>query len=100
MKIIAVLLVVIGLSSCGKKSYLTVEETVRQCRVCESSGLFSEVHYSWDNHRTVSVTCANYRYKSEIPDYAKIKPAAQDTLESTAHLTTQQGTQKTKLTKD
>jgi hypothetical protein len=78
--IMKILLTVIALLSvsCGKHEYLTVEETVRQCKVCENSGLFSSINTSWNDKHVISVTCTNYRFKSSLPDYAKIKKAPQD----------------------
>lgn len=83
MKSIFILIAALLLVSCGKKEYLTVEEVVRQCMVCDSAGLFPEVHHNLSNTRVISVTCEVYRIKSTLPDYAKIKSAAQ-TKDSTA----------------
>jgi hypothetical protein len=88
MKLLLILIVAVLVSSCGRKNYLSVEETVRQCKVCETSGLFSEIHHDFSDQHVISVTCETYRFKSNLQYYAKVKIAAQDTAESTALRTT------------
>jgi hypothetical protein len=63
------------LVSCSseKRVYLTVEETVRQCKVCEENGLFSQVNTNYNGSKVVSVTCDTERSYNYNIEYAKIK---------------------------
>ncbi len=73
MKIALLIIPALLLVSCCEKEYLTVEEVVRQCRVCDSAGLFPEVHHNLNHSRIISVTCEVYRIRYSKPGYAKIK---------------------------
>ena len=59
------------ISCTNKKEALTVEETVRQCKVCEDNGYFAVIHYdSWNSKYVVSVTCESQRSKTVV-EYSK-----------------------------
>jgi hypothetical protein len=77
MKVLFVVLAILFLSSCSDsdKKYLTVEETARQCRVCDSSGLFFRVNYNYSGTHAVSVVCNDNRWDAveRKAVYAKIK---------------------------
>jgi hypothetical protein len=60
-------------------THLKNEEVVRQCRVCDESGLFSEIHYSASGYYVSSVTCGNTRYINDKV-YQFVKTKIKDTM--------------------
>lgn len=81
MRILLLIIVAFIFVSCSSKpkSYLTVEETVRQCKVCTDNGLFATTNYNYNGNYVISVTCETKR-STYITEYAKVK---KDTLNDT-----------------
>lgn len=76
MRIRILLLIVVAFIfvSCGgkPKNCLTVEETVRQCKVCTDNGLFATTNFNYNGRYVISVTCETKR-TTYVTEYAKVK---------------------------